>query len=122
MRGSPQTPRVEDFTVLGIRYKPILSKTNRYYLRVTYFAGTMSFHENLFFDSENAFVKKNLKTWWTYRGGNLPIPEGTDEAAERAANELKVPSVIRVDLNSKYKEVVGADFTESVSGDETIPF
>lgn len=48
--------------------------------------------------------------WWTYRGGNDPVPQDATEAAERAGNELKVPSLIRVDVAKKYPEVVGADF------------
>jgi hypothetical protein len=58
----------------------------------------------------------------------LPIPDGVDEAADRAPNELKVPTLIRVDINTKYKEVVGCDFDpdaktiESYIEDENIPF
>lgn len=103
-------PIIEDFHVLAIRYKPTLSKNNNYYLRVTYSVGTTNFHESLFFDSDNAFMKRRIRKWWEYRGGDLPVPEGVDEAAERANRELKIPSVVRVDVAKKYPEVVGCDF------------
>ncbi len=127
MKGAPKPPNVEEFEVMGIRYKPLVAKSGNYYLRITYFVGTAAFNENLFFDTDNAFLKRKLKTWWTYRGGLLPMPSGTDEAAERAANELRVPSLIRVDLNSQWKEVVGCEFDEDSEplgsiDDEDIPF
>lgn len=121
-------PVIEDFHVLGIRYKPTISKTGKYYLRITYSVGTASFHEALWFDHATGPTKKFLEKWWTYRGGLLPIPDGTDEAADRAPNELKIPSIIRVDMNKKYKEVVGCDFdpdakiTEDFIDDSDIPF
>lgn len=121
VRSKSAEPLVEEFHVLGIRYKPTLSKNNNYYLKITYSAGTAHFNEHLFFDSANAFQQKKLKTWWTYRGGLLPIPGGTDEAAERAQNELKAPTIIRVDVNKKYPEVVGASFDVDVELDDT-PF
>lgn len=112
MRGAKDVPRIEEFAVLGIRYKPILSKKNNYYLKITYYTGTSAFHECLFFDSGNAYMQKRVNNWWTYRGGSLPCPCGTDEAAERAGNELRTPDIIRVDLNSPYKEVVGCEFND----------
>lgn len=125
MRGPKQTV-VREFNVLGIRYKPTLSKKGHYYLRVSYFAGTDTFNEAKFFDSPNLYNKKNLEKWWTFRGGLLPIPEGTDEAAERAPNELKTPSLIRVSIGGDYPEVVGCDFDVLAEGDDAedddIPF
>lgn len=109
-KNKDNNPIIEDFYVLGIRYKPTISKTGKYYLRITYSVGTASFHEAMWFDHATGPTKRNLEKWWTYRGGLLPIPDGTDEAAERAPNELKIPTIIRVDLNKKYKEVVGCDF------------
>jgi hypothetical protein len=100
--------------VLGIRYTPKISKRNNYYMQVLYFIGGTSIKESVMFDSVNAVMKRNLKIWWTHRGGKLPIPEGTDEAVERAGNELKVPSIIRVITNRPYKEVIGCDFEEEL--------
>jgi DNA repair protein RadD len=121
-------PVIEEFYVLGIRYKPTIAKTGKYYLRITYSVGTASFHEAMWFDHPYGSTKKNLEKWWTYRGGLLPIPDGVDEAADRAPNELNVPTLIRVNMNTKYKEVVGCDFdpdakmTEPFVDDDDIPF
>jgi DNA repair protein RadD len=128
VRTKDTNPVIEEFYVLGIRYKPTLGKTGKYYLRITYSVGTASFHEPLWFDHAYGSTKKTLEKWWTYRGGLLPIPDGVDEAADRAPNELKTPSIIRVDMNSKYKGVVGCEFDENAKtaedfiDDSDIPF
>lgn len=120
-------PVIEEFFVVGIRYKPTVSKKGTHYLRVTYSVGTASFHEPLFFDHATGPTKRKLTNWWTFRGGLLPIPDGVEEAADRASNELSVPSIVRVDMNTKYKEVVGADFDSDERvlkeiEDDDIPF
>lgn len=103
---------VREFNVLGVRYKGYLTKTNRYVLRATYSVGMTSFHEYLFFDeSPSHFLRKRAESWWTHRGGKKPFPEGSDEAAKRT-DELKIPSVIRVNVAPKYPEVLGCDFDE----------
>lgn len=106
-------PQIEEFKVLGIRYRACLSKKGTRYLKVTYSVGTNAFHECKFFDSENAFHQRNLKIWWEFRGGSAPLPADVDEALERAENELRVPAIIRVDISPKYPEVVGADFDDA---------
>jgi DNA repair protein RadD len=110
LKGADGPPRVEEFKVLGIRYKSVMSKRGIPYLKVTYSVGTHNFVERKFFNSDNSFAKRNVKIWWTFRGGLLPVPADTDEAIERADSELAVPTVIRVDLASKYNDVVGCDF------------
>lgn len=127
-------PVIDDFRVLSVRYKPTISKNNNYYLKVTYGVGTAMFNEFLFFDSGNHLVQRRNKAWWLHRGGNLPIPVGTDEAAERAEKELFTPSIIRVDISKKYPDVLGCDFdpdarlkeektnTEVYDDDDNCPF
>ena len=112
-------PQIEDFRVLGIKYQACTSKKQTYYMRVTYSVGTSRFSEYLFFDSSNLFIRKKLHLWWTHRGGLLPLPCSVDEAVERAASELAIPSIIRVDVANKYPEVIGADFDpDAVLSDE----
>lgn len=110
LRKTSDSPIVEEFSVYGIRYKPSVSRSGNPYLGVSYMVGTTTFKECVFFGHENNFLQRKVKTWWTYRGGNDPVPQDATEAAERAGNELKVPSLIRVDVAKKYPEVVGADF------------
>ena len=110
LRKTSDSPIVEEFSVYGIRYKPSMSRSGNPYLGVSYMVGTTTFKECVFFGHENNFLQRKVKMWWTYRGGNDPVPQDATEAAERAGNELKVPSLIRVDVAKKYPEVVGADF------------
>jgi hypothetical protein len=134
LKSGVTTPRVEEFKVMGIRYKVATGrKTGVPYLKVTYSVGTYNFTECKHFNSTNAFAKKNLKTWWTFRGGLLPMPANSDEAIERADSELAVPAVIRVDLSPDHPEIVGCDFdgderslpekvSYEVAEDDDIPF
>lgn len=116
-------PIIEEYHVLGIRYKPVLSRKGQPYLRITYSVGTAGFHEAKWFENATGPAKRKLESWWEYRGGSLPIPKNTDEAAERASVELNIPSIIRVDINSKYKEVVGCDFDpQATIAEDDIPF
>lgn len=108
--GKLTLPVIEDFRVLGIKYEARTSKKQTHYMRVTYSVEVTRFSEYLFFDSGNQFIRRKLQLWWTHRGGELPLPESVDEAVERAAYELTIPSMIRVDVANKYPEVVGVDF------------
>lgn len=110
--GKPLEPDVREYNVLGIRYKGKISKQNNYYLQVSYFIGTATFKQNIMFEIDNDFMRRKCAAWWLHHGGSKPIPDSTEEAIDRAGNELNIPSIIRVDINSKYKEVVGTDFDD----------
>lgn len=111
-------PIVEDFRVRGIRYTTKTSKAGNDYLQVSYNVGLHSYKEPLMFESENNWLKSKAEKWWLYRNGLLPIPENCDEACERANRELRIPTIIRVDISKKYPEVVGADFDEDAKLEE----
>lgn len=107
-------PQIEEFEVLGVRYTQRFSKEKHHpMMEVLYLIGTTSFREFLLFESENGFVKRRVTLWWRHRGGNEPIPSTVDEALDRAKNELRIPSLIRVDIGPKYPEIVGAEFDEA---------
>lgn len=97
-------PEIADFYVRDISYKAGQSKKGTRYLKVTHGVGTQKFSEFKFFDSG-----QNYSSWWSHRGGKLPAPRSVDEAVDRAAKELTVPTVIRVDVAKKYPEIVGCD-------------
>lgn len=109
---SPTGCVIEDHEVLGVRYKPTMSKNGTYYLRVTYSTFAHRFHAYRFFDSGAIMAQRQNKDWWIHCGGNLPVPGGVDEAADRAVNELGIPKIVRVDVSEKYPRVVGVDFDE----------
>jgi len=118
-----EEPRIVEHTVLGVRNKAAVTKTGAPYMRVTYSTVAGRFNELKFFSRSNDSSKNNLKTWWTFRGGLLPLPRSVDEALERADSELAVPSLIRVNMNKKYPEVIGCEYrTEPQVEGDGIPY
>lgn len=107
-------PQIEEFPVYGIRYQPKLSKAGRPYLQVRHSVGTHTYNDAVFFESDNSWLLQKSRNWWLHRKGLEPIPENANEAAERAAKELEIPTVIRVDVAKKFPEIVGCDFEESL--------
>jgi DNA repair protein RadD len=105
--------QIEEFHVVGVRYEAKESKKGNRYLRVSYMIGVGTFHEYVFFESDNQFLQRKVKAWWAHRKGGSPLPETCDEAAERANDELLVPSIIRVDVAQKHPEVVGCDIEDT---------
>lgn len=112
-------PIIEDFYCRGIRYKEHKSKSGNNTLKVSYSVGTQTFSEYKLIESDNKFILRNLEVWWTHRSGLLPLPESVDEALSRTA-ELKIPTVIRVDVSKKFPEVVGCSFDENAKISEEI--
>ena len=81
-------------------------------MEVLYGVGTDRFIEFIQFEGENTFLLRNTALWWKHRGGEFPLPTTTEEAVERAHHELRLPTVIRVNVAEKYPKVVGCDFNE----------
>jgi DNA repair protein RadD len=122
---TPEQEIIEEFAVLGIRYKVGESKKGTKYLKVTYSVGTAIFHEFLFFEHESTFIRRRNRNWWTHRKGQLPAPESCGEALDRAESELLIPATIRVNVGKKYPEVLGCDFDENskpLLTEDEIPF
>jgi DNA repair protein RadD len=121
-------PILDDFRIRSVTYKVALSKKNNIYFKVTYGVGTTKFQECLFFDATNGLAIRRNKNWWLHRGGNLPIPTSAEEAAERAPNELKTPTVVTVDVSKKFPDVCGCSFDPDATlhddevEDDDIPF
>lgn len=114
-----ETPVEEDFDVNCVRYRVDISKAGNRYMRATYGVGVQRFHEFLFFDGIHQYQRKHVSTWWRHRGGEDPVPVDCDEALLRAADELKVPTTIRVDLGKKYPEILGCSFDTKDEDDNT---
>jgi len=119
VRSEKVEAQIEDFYVRGIRYKAHVSKTGNESMKCSYSVGTQTFAEYKIFGSENKWITKNLEIWWTHRSGLLPIPESVEEALERTS-ELRIPTVIRVDVSKKYPEICGCDFDENAKISEDI--
>lgn len=111
-------PLIEDFRVSGIKYKAHTSKAGNYGMQITYNCVTQKYKEWLAFGSGNAYMDRKASAWWKYRSGADPIPESTDEAVDRANRELRIPSIIRVNLAGKFPEICGADWDEDAKLEE----
>jgi len=117
-RDIPVEPVVDEFKVLGVRFKPTISKKGMEYLSVGYSIGTYTFQEAKFFHSGSM---RELERWWKHRGGQFPVPSTPQEAADRSG-ELRTPSMIRVDVtpSNKYPRVLGCEFDETPEDAEEI--
>lgn len=111
-------PIIEDFRVSGIKYEPHISKVGNLSMKVTHNVVIKKYVEYVNFEAESVFLLKKAEMWWLWRGGNRPIPETVEEAVDRANRELKIPSIIRVDLSEKYPPIVGCDFDEDAKLEE----
>ena len=102
---------IVEHPVRGILYQEkIAKKTLAPYFRVTYMTGVSSHKEALF--PEAPYGKNRWENWWTFRGGELPCPKTSEEAAARAKDELRVPDIIRVDIAGEHSNVIGCDFNK----------
>lgn len=118
VRSNSDGPVVEDFRVSGIKYEPYISKAGNYSMRVTHNVVTAKYAQYLNFGSENKHLLKLAEQWWLWRGGKTPIPENVETAVDRANKELKIPSIIRVDMHAQYPAIVGCDFDEDAKLEE----
>lgn len=121
LKNVKKEPQIEEFHIRSIRYKAKVGKSGNPYLEVTYGVLTERFREFLFVENDNQWVRNQFGKWWFYRGGESPVPSTTQEALDRAHTELKIPTLIRVDVNQKWPKVVGCEFEEDpkISDGET---
>lgn len=78
-------------------------------LRVTYYCGLRMFREWICFEHKG-YARKLARAWWRERSNTDP-PETTEDALARTA-EIAAPQAIRVWVNKRYPEIMGAEFAE----------
>lgn len=109
-------PQLEDFPVYGVRYEKKVSKKGNDYLQVRYNVGVTYYTRSFIFDSDNIYIKGIAEKWWKYHGGQDPIPENCESASDRADQELKIPTIVTVDVrigpDKKYPVVTGTSFED----------
>lgn len=101
-------PVVEYFDVQRVVYSDHTSKKGNKSIRVSYYcAGLRTFYEHISVEGEG-FARKRGRDWFRQRA---PV-EPPETNAEILANSqyLRTPRRIRVWLNKKYPEVLGAEF------------
>ncbi len=77
-------------------------------VRVTYYAGILSYNEWLAFEYAGR-PRQRACEWWSLHGGGTPFPKTTAEALERVT-ELTMPATISVRPNGKYHDIIGRSF------------
>lgn len=119
-------PKVTEFPVIDMFVRKGTSReTGKPYFRVGYvtFNGTFNhyFHPGSQWDAP----REKFERWWWFalkkkkgKPSTFDYPMTVKDALSRAPDELETPTVIRVDVNSKYQEVMEVDFTEYKETDE----
>jgi DNA repair protein RadD len=100
-------PIVEYFDVDQAIYTKKRKEGKAAYMVVTYFCGLRAFKEFVFPESA-AYGKHKYHQWWMQRNPNPPPPT-VDEALQYVA-QLRCPKRIRVWVNKKWPEVMGAEY------------
>ena len=115
-------PDIVEVPVMSVVYREKTSrKTDRPYLECTYQSFTDKYTEYLFPGFPVAAVRERFEDWWWYRldeqerkiyrgKQGYDFPASISEALERAPNELRNPTIVRVDFNKKWKDVLGVSF------------
>jgi DNA repair protein RadD len=102
-------PIYELFDVTHVTYSLHQKRASRNSMRVTYMCGLKIFNEWVCFDSDSKFVRRKVVQWWNARINDIPPPVTTTEALEHVSS-LRKPTRIKVIVNRKYPEIVGAYF------------
>lgn len=74
-------------------------------LRVDYQCGLVRFSEYICIEHEG-YARSKAIAWWVRMGGSVPAPSSVREAEDRAAAELRRPTLITVKRVGKYPEIV----------------
>lgn len=102
---------VVDFKVIKVTYQTHQKMGRPDSLKVTYYCeGHRSFNEFICFE-HNGTARGLSIQWWKKRDLAGYVPVSTEEALEHVEN-LRVPTYIRVVMNSKYGEVKNYCYTE----------
>lgn len=104
---SEPVPKIEQFSVMSATYEKNPGKFDKPpTLKVTYYT-PLKFNEFVCLQ-HNGLAGKMARDWWRKRHKTEP-PSTIDEAL-RYVSELRCPRFIRVHVNKKYPEILGAEF------------
>ena len=82
-------------------------------LRVTYFAGLLSYNQWIAFEHQG-FARRKAEQWWRVHGGQFPIPATVADALNRVG-ELSMPTSILTKNAGKWPEIVGHRFDQEAA-------
>jgi DNA repair protein RadD len=98
-------PVLEMFPVNRVIYNRYQKPNSVPVMKVSYFCGLRMFHEYIALEN-SGYAGRIAKEWWLQRIGSMP-PKSVDEALKYVTS-LKVPQQIKVVINRKNPEIVGA--------------
>lgn len=102
------TPIIEQFNVLGSHYEKHDGKLGKPpTLKVTYYTTGLPYREFVCLE-HSGMAGKVARDWWRKRHRTEP-PASIDDAL-KFVSELRCPRFIRVHVNKKYPEILGAEF------------
>lgn len=102
-------PVVESFKVDRVVYNRHEKEGRPPSLRVTYYCGLRMFKEWVALE-HGGYAGKRGRDWWRQRAPKGTTPPATVAEALERISELRTPRELRVWINKKYPEVMGATF------------
>lgn len=104
------TPIFEKFQVNQVLYAPHTKEGKHRSIKVTYICGLRMFTEWVCLEHpQESYPAKKARDWWRTRTGQETVPTNIDQALALIAT-LKVPTTIKVHINTKYPEVKEYEF------------
>lgn len=108
-------PVVQVFKVDHITYSEHRKEGRPPMMKVSYYCGFRAFEEFVCVEHTN-FAGKKARDWWRARSSQ-PMPASTIDALDRA-DTVRAPTHLRVWINKKYPEILGACFDGTAFGTE----
>lgn len=101
-------PIIETFNVERASYSKREGRDGKpAYIRAGYYCGGRTFNENVFPEGKG-YARHLFQDWWKQRHP-LDPPKSTDEAVQYLF-QLRAPRRIRVHINLKFPQVMGAEY------------
>jgi len=102
-----EVPEIKFFTVDKVIYHLHNKVGSEPSIKVSYFAGLQRFTEYVCLQHKG-FARTRAKQWWMARHSG-ECPETTEEAL-LYVSQLRVPSKVRVNVSTKYKDILGVEW------------
>ena len=115
-------PAIQDVSIINGTYdKGTARSTNRDYFKCVYNSFSEEYVQYFHPGFNHKEIRDRFENWWwsciepadkrlhktrtTYS-----FPKSIGEALDRASNELRVPDIIKVDMNSHFRNIEGVEF------------
>lgn len=82
-------------------------------VRVSYSDMMNTVSEFHWLEAQEEWQFKKFKSFWLNAGGKNPVPTTADEVLQRARGELRLPSAVHYEANTKHKKVTKKEYEQS---------